>query len=335
MKSERVIGLDFIKVIACYLVVALHTVNVNLSIINFLIISLSVFAIPAFIMVNGYLMFQKATITYSYIRNKILRILIVCFSWEALHALSYFFYYHKFRNFIESFLLDFIQQGLFFHFWFMGTLIILYLILPFLHRLYQKNEKMYISILIALGGVCAGISLLMTISKNQIVLGVPQSLRLWVWVLYYMLGGIIAKKKMSIQSLVKKYSLIMKITIVTIAILLLVGWQWVIGNLVMKHYVLETFYGSVPVIILVTILFLSMLEVRVKWNKEIVYLSRLTMGVYIIHPFILAVLRKFVPEFVSGNVGMNLLFWISTVIISGVITSIGGRIPIVRELFRL
>lgn len=98
MRSERVIGVDFIKVIACCLVVALHTVNVNFSIINFIIISLSVVAIPNFIMVNGYLMFQKAEITYGYIRNKIFRILIVCFSWEVLHAILFirlFLQYYK------------------------------------------------------------------------------------------------------------------------------------------------------------------------------------------------------------------------------------------------
>ena len=335
MQTERIIGLDFIKVIACIFIVALHTINVSYSPINFIIISFAVSAIPLFIMVNGYLMFQKTEITYGYIGNKIFRILIVCFSWEALHALAYFCYYHKFRNFVKSFLLDFLQQGLFFHFWFMGTLIILYLLLPFLYQLYQQSEKIYIGILIGLGVACAMISFLMIVTRNQFILKVPQSLRLWYWLFYYMLGGLLSKKKVHIQSLVEKCSLTVKIAVMAIAIALLVGWQWIIGNIVMGHYVLETFYGSAPIIISVTVLFIYILGAKVKWKKEIAYLSGLSMGIYIIHPFVLAVLQKFFPIFISGNTLMNISFWIATVIICGAITLIMNRLPIVKELLKL
>lgn len=335
MQTKRQISLDFIKIISCCLIVALHTVNPDFGFANFIIFSIAATAIPFFLMVNGYLMFQKDTITYVYIGKKIFRILMVCFSWEMLHAAAYFMHYHEVRNFVKSFLLDFLQKGLFFHFWFMGTLIILYLLLPFLHRMYKKSETMYISILVGLGVICFIVSLVMVATKNQFVLEVPQSFRLWYWLFYYMLGGLLAKRKIQIQTLMTGCPSIAKIIVPIAAVFGLVAWQWLIGNIIMKQYVLETFYGSIPIMGAVTSLFLCMLRAKYKWEKTITYLSSLSMGIYIFHPFVLAVFQKFIPAFISGNVAMNLLFWIVTVIVCGIITAIVNMVPVIKELIRL
>lgn len=335
MQIKRDVGLDFIKIIACFLVVALHTIKPSFSVNNFAIVAIAVTAIPFFLMVNGYLMFQKETLTYDYVGKKIIRILAVCFSWEALHSVAYYLYYHEVRNFIKSFLLDFLQQGLFFHFWFMGTLIILYLILPFLYRLYDRNSVIYICILAGLGIICFSVNLIMTFTKNQFILEIPQSLRLWNWLLYYMLGGLMAKKKSQINGILYKYSRITKMIIFVVAIVLLIFWQWLIGNIIIKHYVLETFYGSIPIIVSTMILFLCLSGLNYKHGKVITYLSGLSMGIYIFHPFVLAVFQKFIPTFISGNAGMNLLFWFVTVITCGAVTAVIKRIPVIKELIKL
>lgn len=194
---------------------------------------------------------------------------------------------------------------------------------------------MYIRILIGMGIVCAIISFLMTVTKNQFILKVPQSLRLWYWIFYYMLGGLLSKKKVYIESFIKKYSFTVKMFVVIIVIALLAVWQWLIGKVVIGHYILETFYGSVTVIISVTILFIYILEARIKWKTVIARLAGLGIGIYIIHPFVLSLLKKFFPIFVSGNTGMNLLFWIVTMSLCGVIALIINRLPIVKELVKL
>lgn len=335
MQTKREIGFDVLKVVACCLVVASHTIRADFGFVNFVVFALAIIAIPLFIMVNGYLMFQKAEVTYAYVRKKIIRILVVCFSWEALHAVAYFLYYHQFRNFLESFLLDFLQKGLFFQFWFMGSLIVLYLLLPILRWFYEKNAVLYIGILAALGVLCAIISIIMTVTKNLFVLEVPQSLRLWYWIFYYMLGGLLAKRKTKIQTLVSRCSFAVKIIIPTAAILLLISWQWLIGNVVLKQYRLETFYGSIPIMAAVTIIFVYVSNAKFQRGKTITGLAGLSMGIYVIHPFVLAVFQKYVPAFVSGNAAMNLLFWIVTVIACGIITAIINKIPMVKELIRL
>ena len=335
MQAKRNIGLDVIKVVACCFVVASHTIRPGFGFANLVVFSLAIIAIPCFFMVNGYLMFQKQTVTYAYIWKKIIRILVVCFSWEALHAAVYWLYYHQFRNFLESFLFDFLQKGLFFHFWFMGSLMILYLLLPILRWIYEKNEAVYIGILIGLGIICSAMNLIMIVTKNLYVLEIPQSLRLWYWLFYYMLGGLLAKRKIKIQIIIDRCSFAMKITALVTAIALLIGWQWLIGNVVLKQYKIEIFYGSIPIMAVVTIVFVCILNVKFHREKTITYFANLSMGIYVIHPFVLAVFQKYVPAFVSGKATMNLLFWIATVIACGVIAAILNKISMVKELTKL
>lgn len=333
---KREIGIDLVKTIACYLVVALHTIRVEVSGVNFVIFAFAVVAIPLFFMVNGYLMFRKEQIPLKYVGKKVIRILSVCFCWEALHGMAYFLYYRQFRNVFESFVLDFFQKGLFFHFWFMGALIILYICMPFLRRLYDHSQKIYIGILLCLGGICVLIDIIMIVTKNQFVLNIPQNLRLWYWLFYYMLGGLVSKKKEKIIEWISRISWKVKTIILVTNIFIVILWQKIIGYVVVNHYVIESFYGCIPVIVLATIIFMYILEIKsFKYDKVVTYLAGLSMGIYIVHPFLLAILKKFVPAFVEGNFITNILFWILTVVISGIVSAVIRAIPYVRELIKL
>ncbi len=93
-----------------------------------------------------------------------------------MHAIAYFLYYHEMRNFIKSFFLDFLQKGLFFHFWFFGSLIILYFLLPILRRMEQKTPRLYIGILAFLGGACICIDGISMVASRQVSLSIIQHL---------------------------------------------------------------------------------------------------------------------------------------------------------------
>ena len=97
------------------------------------------------------------------------------------------------RNFIKSFFLDFLQKGLFFHFWFFGSLIILYFLLPILRRMEQKTPRLYIGILAFLGGACICIDGISMVAGRQVSLSIIQTFRLWQWLFYYMMEFVILK----------------------------------------------------------------------------------------------------------------------------------------------
>ena len=335
--KKREVGLDLIKILACLGVVALHTIYPGKSCINRIITLFATTSIPLFFMVSGYLMFRRKTFDYKYAIKKIIRILSVCLAWEFLHAVAYSLYYQQPRNFLSSYVLDFFQKGLFYHFWFMGALILVYLVMPLLYKLAKKTQKGYAGILAALVVICAGIDLASIIVKRQFVLDIPQNLRCWTWLLYATAGGYVACE----GNLVKRYDALAeghtKVFLTLLLLLIASAWQFLVGIKVFDRIVIEAFYGSFPVLLATTSIFLVCRDINLtKQNtKRVTYLSEATMGIYIMHPFVLAVLNKFMPAFTQSGALLNVLFWILTVVICGTGTAICKKIPGLKHLLQL
>lgn len=329
--NKREIGIDLIKVLACSGVIALHTLVVNLGLLNRIIAYLAGMSVPLFFAVNGYLMFSKAEVTYRYVLIKVVRILCVCFAWEFLHAIAYFCYYRQWRDFVSSFFLDFLQQGLFYHFWFMGTLIILYLVLPLLHKLRYSNS-IYI-ITLGLGVLCVAIDIIMQIINNRFILLVPQSLRLHFWLFYYLLGGIVALNKTKIKERIRKNCISGFLVLAALIVYFAYFFILFLSN---RSDKIEAFYGSFPMIIAVFCVFIRLMcvEELIFGGGIITCTSRLIMGIYIIHPFVLAAIVHFIPVF-SENSILNLLFCIVTLLVSGIISLVISKIPLMNQLIRL
>lgn len=336
MRKQREINIDFIKIMACFGVVALHTINGSLGVVNMIITLLATMCIPLFFMVNGYLMFKKDDITYSYVFHRIGKIITVCFAWEFLHAVAYFLYYRKWRNFLLSFILDFIQEGLFFHFWFMGALIIINLLLPSLRKLEKKNLQKYALLTLFLGFIGVGMEFVSLILKEQIQLNIIQTFRLWTWLFYFMVGGLISVK----------YDLIVRdmrsginkkiILLWGLGVVLSIIWQWEIGNKIFGGIMIEEFYSSFFIVVAVIMTFILMIQIRFPLSSHhiISRISSTIMGIYIVHPFVLAVIKKFVPN-VEKYAYINILYWIVTVIISCSMTWIINKIPVLKELIKI
>ena len=203
---SRNVGIDVLKVVACFLVVSLHTINSTFGLLHRIIISTSVIAIPIFFTTSGVFMLGKESVSYSYIFRKIGKILAVCFMWECLYSIVLFIVKHEWRPFLGSFLYDFFQKGLFFHFWYLGAMIILYLLCPLLHKLIKRNPQLFIGLTICLGVINILLDVMQLIEGRQFVLNVVQTLRIWIWLFYFMSGGVIAilcKKKINISSIMR------------------------------------------------------------------------------------------------------------------------------------
>ncbi len=144
-KLKREKYLDYIKIIASFLVVVLHTISIGLEEnkrnIGLIVYYIGVFAIPLFFMVNGYLQLRKDEIKYSYCIKKIAKIIAIVLVWNIIIAIPYFVLKGESKNIIlESIKNLFLQKGYYNHFWFLGTLIIIYLLLPVLVKLFNSAE---------------------------------------------------------------------------------------------------------------------------------------------------------------------------------------------------
>ena len=89
---------------------------------------------------------------------------------------------------------------------YLGAMIILYLLCPLLHKLIKRNPQLFIGLTICLGVINILLDVMQLIEGRQFVLNVVQTLRIWIWLFYFMSGGVIAilcKKKINISSIMR------------------------------------------------------------------------------------------------------------------------------------
>ena len=332
MCKYRNINLDLLKVLACVGVVLLHTTmggfkeTGSWNLLTYLYY-LGTYSIPLFFMVNGYLLLGKREITYSYILQKVKWILITVSSWTFIVWLFK-------RDFTESLIKkivgSLIQKGYFFQFWFFGAVILIYICLPILKKfLNSKRSYLYIlSVLLVIGLIfeLANIVLQMPIQTYVI-----QTFRLWTWFFYYVLGGYIAQFTMKeLKSRFKNWMKIVSILLFLISPLILFFIAKTAYHNLFAEYFYDTLFVKVSTLgIFLTILTLTLNEKRNEW---IVSLSNQTMGVFIIHTYIMKVWEKL---FGFNFVGAYLLFALFTLSVSFIIVGMLMKIPYFNRIVKL
>ena len=190
----RNLGLDLLKIFSCIGVVVLHSTRPGFNLENYNISAylyyLATYAIPLFFMLNGYFLLNKKKLPYSYVFNKIRGILTIVFVWNMLiWVIKRDFNVNPLMKIIGSL----VQKGYAYQFWFFGSLIIIYLTLPIVKKLLEKDYSysVILLILIVIGIVIEMINTF--IFHKPLQQYVPQTFRLWTWFFYYILGGYLGK----------------------------------------------------------------------------------------------------------------------------------------------
>ena len=332
MHKTRNINLDLIKVLACIGVVLLHTTMIGFkdtgswNLLAYLYY-LGTYSIPLFFMVNGYLLLGKRNITYSYILEKVKWILITVSSWNTIvWLLKRDFAVNPVKKIIGSM----VQKGYFFQFWFFGALILIYLCLPVLRKiLNSKRSYLYIlSLLISIGLIFELTNIIIQTPLQSYVI---QTFRLWTWFFYYILGGLIAQfDKEFIKNGFKRWMKIVAVLLLLITpVILFFLAKTIYHNLFAEYFYDILFVKIVSLGVFLTILTLSLKESKYKW---IVSLSNQTMGVFIVHTYVMKVLEKLLG---FSYTGAYLLFPIFTLCISIIVVSLLMKIPYFNRIVKL
>ena len=332
MHKTRNINLDLIKVLACIGVVLLHTTMIGFkdtgswNLLAYLYY-LGTYSIPLFFMVNGYLLLGKRNITYSYILEKVKWILITVSSWNTIvWLLKRDFAVNPVKKIIGSM----VQKGYFFQFWFFGALILIYLCLPILKKfLNSKRSYLYIlSLLISIGLIFELTNIIIQTPLQSYVI---QTFRLWTWFFYYFLGGLVAQfDKEFIKNGFKRWMKIVAVLLLLITpVILFFLAKTIYHNLFAEYFYDILFVKIVSLGVFLTILTLSLKESKYKW---IVSLSNQTMGVFIVHTYIMKVLEKLLG---FSYTGAYLLFPIFTLCISIIVVSLLMKIPYFNRIVKL
>ena len=332
MHKTRNINLDLIKVLACIGVVLLHTTMIGFkdtgswNLLAYLYY-LGTYSIPLFFMVNGYLLLGKRNITYSYILEKVKWILITVSSWNTIvWLLKRDFAVNPVKKIIGSM----VQKGYFFQFWFFGALILIYLCLPILKKfLNSKRSYLYIlSLLISIGLIFELTNIIIQTPLQSYVI---QTFRLWTWFFYYILGGLIAQfDKEFIKNGFKRWMKIVAVLLLLITpVILFFLAKTIYHNLFAEYFYDILFVKIVSLGVFLTILTLSLKESKYKW---IVSLSNQTMGVFIVHTYVMKVLEKLLG---FSYTGAYLLFPILTLCVSLIVVSLLMKIPYFNRIVKL
>lgn len=332
MRKNRNINLDLLKVLACVGVVLLHTTmggfkeTGSWNLLAYLYY-LGTYSIPLFFMVNGYLLLGKREITYLYILQKVKWILITVSSWSFI---VWLFKRDFTTNPIKKIVGSLIQRGYFFQFWFFGALILIYLCLPILRQfLNSKRSYLYsLSLLMTIGLIFELSNILLQMPIQTYVI---QTFRLWTWFFYYLLGGYIAQFTIEeIESRFKNWMKIVSILLLLISPIILFFIAKTIYHNLFAEYFCDTLFVKVSTLgIFLTILMLTLNESR---RESIVSLSNQTMGVFIIHTYIMKVWEKVLG---FNFVGAYLLFALFTLSVSFIIVGMLMKIPYFNRIVKL
>ena len=332
MHKTRNINLDLIKVLACVGVILLHTTMIGFketgswNLLAYLYY-LGTYSIPLFFMVNGYLLLGKKDITYSYILQKVKWILITVSSWTFI---VWLFKRDFTVNPIKKIIGSLLQKGDFSQFWFFGSLILIYLCLPILKKiLNSKRSYLYIlSSLVTIGLVFELVNMVLQMPLQSYVI---QTFRLWTWFFYYILGGLIAQfDKEFIKKGFKRWMKIVAVLLMLISPLILFFLaKTIYHNLFAEYFYDILFVKIVSLGIFLTVLTLSLEENKSKW---IVTLSNQTMGVFIVHTYVIKVLEKLLG---FSYTGAYLLFPILTLCVSLIVVSLLMKIPYFNRIVKL
>ncbi len=337
--SERNVGLDLLKNLACIAVVVLHVTGmVPVKIVGYSLKTtlyyIAGFAVPVFFMVNGYSLLNKAKLSYRYISKKLLSILAIVFSWNVLMFFVKLFVEKKMTNPIMTSINSLIQRDYFWQFWFFGALIIIYLMLPVIHK-YFSNLKSAIIITAIFVAICLTVDMISIVRSclglSIVQSHIPQTFRLWTWLAYYLLGGLLGKKQI-IDFVLKHISVFFNWLILIITLVIISIYQYNMG-LFYRDSRAEGFYDNIFTFIYGIGLFILICRYNfTKTNIVRKLISNNVMGIYIVHVTLIMIVTHFYKfNTLITNIGLIFIIFIVSLAVSIIIS----KVPLANKLIKL
>ena len=292
--SNRDLSLDVLKILACAGVVILHTLDRNSGTAAQILYYLGTVSIPLFFMVNGALLLNKEKISFKYCILKIVKIIAITLFWSTLLFLIKGIVKRDFSEWYIDIFGCFIQKGYFNIFWFFGSLILIYLILPLIHKIYKTRifSIIMLVLLIVASVTIYEVSVARSLNGSDMLSQhVIQTFRLWTHLTYFVGGAFLYKVRKRFAGL----PAVISIPLLVISLFAMTAYCFYMGTEVLSNPNAEYMYDSPVVILVVSFIFIVIGGGHKKFkSKSISVVSKATMGVYILHfNFVYPVVKYF------------------------------------------
>lgn len=336
VNKKRNYGLDLIKIIACILVITLHSLDPTGPVMKNNTFDLGLYyagtmAIPIFFMGSGYFVLNKKSISYAYSFRRIRNILAVVLSWLLIFSLLRLIVKHKF-NFLDELggsAFTGVPNSHFYHFWFFWSLIIMLLIAPILVWILQRGFKYFLILTIIMTIICWVQDISLHIGYAYVMRNIPQVFRLNIWIEYYLLGGLVGNIHFD---RIKQY---MKSHFSEFVILDFLLYAALIGYSLWNKTIIGWVYAEANYnnifVMLIGVISMTLFAISAPKNSEAIeFVIKATMGIYILQSFVISLMLK-----ISFLATYPILVIPLTFVICLIVVEIALKIPIVRRLFIL
>lgn len=336
MVKKRNYGIDLIKIIACVLVITLHSldptkpVDAN-NLFNSALYYVGTMAIPIFFMASGYFVLNKKSISYAYSFKRIKNILIVVLSWLLLFSVAKFIVKHKF-DFLDELVgsaFTGIPHSHFYHFWFFWSLMIMLLLAPIIVWLIKKSFKGFLILTLVMTIVCLAQDISLHIGYAFLMRDTPQVFRLNIWIEYYLLGGIVGNLHFDkAKQYVKEHFVAFCVLDILLYIALIIYSLW--NRNVIGWVYAEANYNNI-LVMLIGVISMTLFAISSPKNPETIeFVISASMGIYILQSFVISLMLK-IPFLATCPVLIIPL----TFVICLIGVEVALRIPVIRRLFIL
>lgn len=318
--KNRQLNIDLLRILACIMVIMIH-VSVRYVIndpiassswtINVFFDAIARAAVPLFMMISGKLLLEKKEVpTVKEIFSKyIFKMLKIYIIWSLFYTIVSVLIAGMTEAITIDLIFRFIMPKL--HLWYIAALITVYLLLPLFYAIRDYKEGIYLKYFVLLFfvfGILRTTILLLPFGINARLLYIPKFLKLINYPLvelsgYFLLGYYLGNIKWKIS----KFKLLL-IFILTILVAFKTIDYLSIKQGYLYHEALE--YFTVFTFIEATVLFklfqtLDQRKLKDFTKQLIVNISSLTLGIYIIHAF---VIEEIIPRLIFIKTNNMLIF---------------------------
>lgn len=327
----RIESLDFIKVVACILVIIIHITasilanhNINNGewIISKILNNISQCAVPLFIMVTGVVILRKKYNNYKY---RILWTLKVIIVWGIIYMIIVICINGDCSwKFISKNIIKIVFNGTYYHTWYLYQLLSLYLLAPFIKKIVNNSNDKEIIQLLSIILIYNGI---FPIVENFGGVKIEIDINTFsICSLYLILGYYIANtNKSKINNNIICLLGLLSILILNMICLLDILPNYIINRITSKNSILIIIY-SVSAYITISKIGKTII------GKRMSKLVTNTFAIYLIHPIVWDILKRVIPYSIINN-DIGILFYI--VIISIIIFIVSDTIARFLKKFKI
>lgn len=347
--SQRQLNIDLLRILACFFIVLAHASSgasdADLTTFSGIILHTlnacgHTGTILFFAMSGMFLLSEKYNFTFKkFYLNNFLRLLVAYIAWVIIYHLIGFFVRGVYTPaHIKDVIVNIIYGEVYYHFWYLPMLLGIYLLLPFLRAICHSGRKpvLYFMILfLTLQIVFPTIMFFDFPYKHYLVsvLGrIPFTLikhHVGYFIMGYALTLLLNDKKIRNPRI---WAIVM---IVAGPLLGLVGDYLLVLQQGYHEVTFNTLFSATLCMSAIGwfVLFHEWKpNLQEKTGRLIMGLSRLTFGIYILHPIIIDYIRKWIPYF-DGNTTLSasLLLTLLVFTVSVVIAWLLSLIPFIRK----